>query len=182
MRIRDLVIGPLLLLALAGCGAADGDDQVASAGGPASGTAAATDQGYERDAVLEYSACMRDNGVPDFPDPKLGDNGEAQLSVPDGMDPADIEAADRTCKHLMPNGGEPVPPDPEILAKTRAYAKCMRENGIPKFPDPNPDGGIQIEGGPGLDPMGEEFKAAEEKCRSELPDGGRGASSHQEER
>lgn len=180
MRIRDLVVGPLLLVALAGCGTAPDGDQVASAGGPASSTAPAPDQRGEHDAVLEYAACMRDNGVPDFPDPELGDNGEAQLGLPDGIDPAAVEAADRECKHLMPNGGEPKPLDPEVAAKVRAYAKCMRDNGIAKFPDPGPDGGIQIEGGPGLDPMSEEFKAAEEKCRTELPDGGRGASTHQE--
>ena len=50
------------------------------------------------------------------------------------------------------------------------------ENGVPKFPDPSPEGGIAIEGGPGLDPTSDEFKAAEKKCSQHLPDGGRGGS------
>lgn len=177
--MRILVLGAVLL-ALAGCGtAADDGDGVATAGGPGSSTAAAEERD-EKQAVLEYSDCMRDNGIPDFPDPKIGDNGEARLSLPEGLDKTTVDAADKKCKHLLPGGGRPTPPDPEMVAKTREYAKCMRENGFPKFPDPGPDGGIAIEGGPGLDPASPEFQAAEEKCRTHLPDGGKGASTHQE--
>jgi hypothetical protein len=178
MRVRNLVLGPLLL-ALAGCGASADGDGVATAGGPASSTAT-SGENSERESVLAYSECMRDNGIPDFPDPEFGDDGEARLSAPEGMDRATVEAADKKCKRLLPNGGQPVPPDPEMIAKTRAYAKCMRDNGLPSFPDPGADGGIQIEGGPGLDPASQEFKAAEEKCRVHLPDGGKGGSTNQE--
>jgi hypothetical protein len=49
----------------------------------------------------------------------------------------------------------------------------MRENGVPNFPDPNPDGGIAIKGdelgtGPG-DPT---FDKAQEICSKNMPDGG----------
>jgi hypothetical protein len=52
-----------------------------------------------------------------------------------------------------------------------AYARCMREHGISDFPDPEPGGGIAIEGEPGgdLDPDSPRFQAADEACRSLLP-------------
>lgn len=52
-----------------------------------------------------------------------------------------------------------------------AYAKCMREHGISDFPDPEPGGGIAIEGEPGgdLDPESPQFQAAHDACKSLLP-------------
>jgi hypothetical protein len=178
MRVRILVLGGLLL-ALAGCGTPTGDDQVSSAGGGSS-SAAPTEERSEQEAVLDYAKCMRENGVPNFPDPELGDNGEARLNLPEGVDRAAADAANDKCKQHLPNGGEPEPMDPENIAKQRAYSKCMRENGVPKFPDPRPDGGIAIEGGPGLDPHSPEFTAADEKCKQHLPGGGRGGSFDEE--
>jgi len=47
----------------------------------------------------------------------------------------------------------------------------MRAHGITAFPDPNPQGGIALGGGPGtgLDPRSPQFKAANRACRSLLP-------------
>jgi hypothetical protein len=44
------------------------------------------------------------------------------------------------------------------------FAQCMRENGVEKFPDPDPNGGTRIAVGPGsgIDP--DEFEAASKKC------------------
>jgi hypothetical protein len=52
-----------------------------------------------------------------------------------------------------------------------AYAQCMRDHGISDFPDPQPDGGIAIQAGPGsdLDPDNPQFKAADDACQSLLP-------------
>ncbi|OLF17838.1 hypothetical protein BU204_09565 [Actinophytocola xanthii] len=162
----------LLLLVLAGCGSGIDGDQ--GAPGPSS-------EPNEQEAALEYSRCMRENGVPDFPDPEPGENGEARLSTPEGADKEAMDAANAECKRLLPNGGEPREMDPEDIVKQRAFARCMRENGLPDFPDPKPDGGIAVEGGPNLDPLSEEFKAAEQKCAKHLPDGGRGATTDHED-
>jgi hypothetical protein len=52
------------------------------------------------------------------------------------------------------------------------YSQCMRSHGVPKFPDPNPQGGIAIDKGKlGVDPRGTVFKAAEEACKSVRPQG-----------
>jgi hypothetical protein len=57
-------------------------------------------------------------------------------------------------------------------ASPAAYSACMRRNGVPKFPDPDANGGISIIGGPGLDPNSPQFKAAERACEKLLPRGG----------
>jgi hypothetical protein len=65
-------------------------------------------------------------------------------------------------------------------AKLEAYSVCMRSHGVPSFPDPasGPNGGFgfQIKGGPGtgLDPNSPTFQAADNKCKSLLPNGGVG--------
>jgi hypothetical protein len=52
-----------------------------------------------------------------------------------------------------------------------AYAKCMRDHGISDYPDPGASGGIPIRVEPGsdMDPDNPQFKAAEQACKSLLP-------------
>jgi hypothetical protein len=173
MRIRTaLVLGLLLALSAAGCGGdGDGDGQVATAGGktPEASASAEPAAADERDAVFAYAKCMRENGIPNFPDPEVGDNGEFRLQLPgDGLDKAKIDAAQEKCKKLLPNGGEPQKMDPARLEELRKYSQCMRENGVPKFPDPT-DQGLQINGNE-VDADSPTFKAAEEKCKNLMPD------------
>jgi hypothetical protein len=52
------------------------------------------------------------------------------------------------------------------------YSQCMRSHGVPKFPDPNADGGLGIDAAKlGMDPAGPVFKAAEAACKSLMPQG-----------
>jgi hypothetical protein len=64
---------------------------------------------------------------------------------------------------------EPVSDDERRLK----FAECMRENGV-DVPDPEPggDGGMRVLLGEGVDPQ--KARAAMEKCRSHLPNGGEG--------
>ena len=131
-----------------------GDD--AGSGTPNSSTTAPL---TEEESLLKYAQCMRDHGIP-MEDPKPG--GGISLNVPQGMDPSEVDAASQDCKKWMPGGGEQKPIDPEALEKTREYAKCMRENGLPDFPDPDANGGIALDGiGPG-DP---DFDNAQTACQ-----------------
>jgi len=54
------------------------------------------------------------------------------------------------------------------------FAQCMRANGV-DMPDPEPGGGIKMtqKGGPGHEGEQKKFQAAQEKCRSLMPNGGR---------
>ena len=53
------------------------------------------------------------------------------------------------------------------------FAQCMRANGV-DVPDPEAGGGIKMtaKGGPGQDGDLKKFQAAQEKCRSLMPNGG----------
>jgi hypothetical protein len=52
-----------------------------------------------------------------------------------------------------------------------AYSRCMRSHGVPDFPDPNSNGEIQLEAGPGSDllPDSARFKSAQQACKSLTP-------------
>jgi hypothetical protein len=57
-----------------------------------------------------------------------------------------------------------------VEQKTLAFAKCMRSNGVPNFPDPNAGGGFHIRAG--TNPSSPAFKAAQAKCQKVMPGGG----------
>jgi hypothetical protein len=182
MRIRRvLAIALLVTLAATGCGKAKDDgNRVATLGKGASpgGSSAPAGRGNEQEQLLKYAKCMRENGVPNFPDPKPAENGESTLDLPESVDPAAVDAAQKQCKQLLPNGGEPVKVDPETLEKMTKYAECMRANGVPKFPDPGPNG-FQINGNElGMGPNDPTFDAADSKCKQYMPAGPGGSTQN----
>ena len=170
-----LLLG-LLALSAAACSDDKGDGGVPSVDGTASETVAA-DDGEELDGfeeALAYSECMRDNGITDFPDPERNGENAVGLSLPEGTDPQDedFKAAEEACKDLTPGPAEGETIDPEIYAALLEYSECMRENGIDDFPDPEPGGGIMMNGDMGFDPQSEEFQAADEACADLRPERG----------
>ncbi len=67
--------------------------------------------------------------------------------------------------------GGSAPEGPASLQQAAvAYAKCMRSNGVPNFPDPNAGGGFLFHARAGIinSPL---FKAAQAKCHKLLPGG-----------
>lgn len=137
-----LIAVPMMLLAaaLSGCAAAD-EKQVASAGGnvkPSSNVSAAPDDAAQG---RKFAQCMRAAGI-DMPDP--GPDGMAAIpgqATSDESSAKKMDAAMEKCRELLPNGGEPPKASPEDLVKAREYAKCIRENGMPGFPDPDAETG-----------------------------------------
>ncbi len=171
--MRFIVTGVLLAVTLAGCAQPDAGDGVATAGGQGTQTAqtASASNSPDADGPFKYSKCMRENGVPDFPDPKTNGGGGFSLSLPEGTDRAKTEEAEKKCRQFMPNGGQPQKPSPEMVESARKMAQCMRDNGYPDFPDPDENGGIKIEGGQGLDPKDPKFQEAHKKCAQFRPGG-----------
>ncbi len=164
----------VLLLALAGCAAGDGEG-VATAGGAAPAATATTAPPAQEDG-LKFAQCMRENGLSWFEDPEPGAPG-VRIDIPQGADKAKVDAAMAACKRYLPNGGEPPKMDAQAMERARQVSKCMRENGVPDFPDPQPDGGLMIDSrklstGPG-DPA---FDAAEKVCALFRPDEPPGAA------
>jgi len=173
-------------IAVAGGGGSEspGVAHLGSSATTAANSAQSGSNGSEHEQALAYSKCMRSHGITDFPDPDehgglaLSANGPDSDLLPTNLQ---YQAADEACKHLLPNGGQPAPVDPELRAKTLAYSKCMRAHGIAGFPDPNGDGVLQIEGTPGSDlaPDNPQFHTADKACKHLLPGGGKGGSTTQ---
>jgi hypothetical protein len=169
---KGLVLGLLLALGAAGCGGADAGDGVATAGGGGDGTASASATPApmsDEERQVKFAQCMRDKGI-DMPDPEI-DSGRVRIQAPDSVDPAKMQAAMEKCKQYLPNGGQPKKADPATIEQMRKFAQCMRENGVPDFPDPGADGGIRIQVNPGskMNPNDPTFKAAQEACAQYRP-------------
>lgn len=136
-RVRLLAIVALVsLLAVAGCGASTHQPTGTKAQGasPTSPTAGGS-------GALAFARCMRANGVPDFPDPSPG--GGLLFKLPPGLNPAApaVRAAQAKCRKVLPNGGPPAPgaqthPSVQTVTKLLRIARCMRQHGVPQFPDP----------------------------------------------
>jgi hypothetical protein len=64
-----------------------------------------------------------------------------------------------------------------------AFARCMRANGVPNFPDPASGGGFSFQPPPGFDRAAPAVRAAQAKCQKfapQPPDAGRSSSSPQQ--
>jgi hypothetical protein len=172
-RLAFLIAGPLACgLLAAGCGSSgSGGPPVASLSSSPSGSATTSSGGSARASELAHSRCMRSHGVPNFPDPDAHGDLPAPPSDLD-LDSARFKAADAACKSLQP----PRQPPKDLRAHTLKYSRCMRAHGISDFPDPKPDGTLQIQASPGgdLDPNNPRYKAANDACKKYMQGGGQG--------
>jgi hypothetical protein len=94
--------------------------------------------------------CLRDHGIPNFPDPVFDSRGRVQIdnqllnSLPSSV----TQAAEHSCAaqidaalhsvQLAPEGRPPA--TPRELAQATRFAQCMRHHGWPNFPDPDAQG------------------------------------------
>ena len=143
--IRPAGLYAALLVALALLAAACGGSELPGAAGPRNSAPA---------SAVAFSACMRSQGVPEYPDPGSDGTlpkGNAQAF---GVTSARYQAAQRACRHLLPSSdatftaslnqclqtGE-CPPAVVQLALTEGlkFARCMRHDGVPNWPDPTVD-------------------------------------------
>jgi hypothetical protein len=88
--------------------------------------------GHER--AVKYSECMRANGVGDFPNPDPeGSFPYGGISVSKPVWGNAVAA----CKNLQPPGwstdGQRTPEQQDAALE---FARCVRDNGVPDFPDP----------------------------------------------
>jgi hypothetical protein len=194
--IRGLLLALFVVALVAACTATAAGPGVATLESQAPGAVASASPSLSpEDALLAYAECMREHGI-DMPDPTYeeGEDGSVSIGIGGGpgtgseIDKEEFVAAETACRHfmtgVMPAGrGEMSPEDEEKLL---AFARCMREHGI-DMPDPNANGGMIFEAGPGeggkagIDPTDPEFQAAQEACGDLLPGkiGGGGPSTNQ---
>jgi hypothetical protein len=173
----------VLVLGLSACGTSASGTGVATAPttttsaasaatGAADSSIAAKASTNAVDKGVAYAQCMRKHGV-DMPDPtkkglKLNPNGGGPVK----QDMRKVNAAMAACKSLLPAGADLAKPPAGAVAELRALAKCMRANGIPKFPDPGANGQLMIDKSTGIDPTSAAFKAAQAKCAKYAPKDG----------
>ena len=94
-----------------------------------------------QDAALAYAQCIRDNGYAEFPDPDP--EGGFKFRIEQGSAPR-FRAATDACRDLAPEGMRDDAVTPEQLDALIKLAQCVRENGVPEFPDPDSKGGFDL--------------------------------------
>ena len=90
--------------------------------------------------ALEFSECMRDNGVSEFPDP----DASGELTIDGVLNGSSLDSSTPTWKKAMGACRDLQPPgftgDEDVTAEEQErrleFARCMRDNGVPDFPDP----------------------------------------------
>jgi hypothetical protein len=144
------VLAGSVAVGLAGCGGSDSPGVATAATGGAKPTTSAS---VAANVVEEYVAgvrryvqCMRDAGI-SLPDPDAKGHIDYSTVNRDGnmkRDPKFLSASMK-CAGLHPevpaeleDKGPPL--TEEQIRYAREYAKCMRANGQPDFPDPGADG------------------------------------------
>ncbi|MGH2851912.1 MAG: hypothetical protein ACRDLP_15010 [Solirubrobacteraceae bacterium] len=176
-NVRTTTTGSTSTATTTPSGALGGNPGPSSSGGsPGSGAHSSfAIVGGSRQNALKFSACMRANGEPSFPDPNA--NGVIQGQNIDPGSPQ-FQAAQKKCRRYAPNGGKAPSPaqQQQLYAHALRFAQCMRAHGEPQFPDPPaPSGsggvGFSIHGKPGsaLDPRSPIFQHAQKACGSLLP-------------
>jgi hypothetical protein len=149
----------LAVVLLTGCiSSSDDDGGIPVADGSDEGAATSTATTPDTQAYVD---CMRDQEVAiSDPDPETG--------LPEFDDSVDtssaaVQAALDACQSLLPAGirGEAEEQD---LDTYLAFAECMRENGLPDFPDPQPGSEGGMFGGADIDRGDPTFQKAAEAC------------------
>ena len=178
--MRQMVILFVFALVLTACGASS-DGEVATLEDTESNaqqSSADQEDVDAEEALLAFAQCMRDNGVPDFPDPELDQNGNVRLFGGGGpgqlgADQGTLQAAFDECEYLV----EGLIQDAfrnfdqsELQDNFLEFAACMRDQGI-DMPDPDFSGGFGPGGGGGrglfgdIDPQDPAFQEAAEECQ-----------------
>lgn len=100
-------------------------------------------------AAVNFAACMRSNGVANFPDPSSPYAFKQSMAPgsPVTQSPA-FRSAAAACQHLLPGdggAGHGTAPSRAQMAAELAFARCVRSHGFPTFPDPSSSGELSHE-------------------------------------
>ena len=154
-----------------------------SSSSPSHASGQASGQASSSGGALAFSACMRSHGVPKFPDPTSGSNGNSvELQQGSGIDPnsQQYQSAMHACQSLLPagkaNGGSV---SPTVRTEYLRYAGCMRSHGVPNYPDPTFNGNSVNLGNLsalGIDTNSPQYQSASNACASLNPMNHHGSS------
>jgi hypothetical protein len=136
--VATLLLTALLSAAVSAC-------QSGTAHPSASSTPPAGSQQQISALAREYAQCVRDHGIANYPDPTISD-GNVSYGADDntkaavGAHPEAIAACKSIQDRLSRAGGKNWQPTAADLRKLASFAKCVREQGVPEWPDPDADG------------------------------------------
>jgi len=133
----------LIVLLATACSGSNSPGAASSGSSSPSGSTSAS--------AVAYSACMRYQGIPNFPDPGSSGSIPKETAQQLGVSNSRFQSAERACQSLYPTSslehcsetGVCSPADrQELLNRMREFAECVRSHGVPDFPDPGtgPDG------------------------------------------
>ena len=167
MRITRVWTAPALLTCgavlaasavLAGCG---------SGGGPA-GTRTTQGGGAPDTSISSLIACYRAHGDPSFPDPVYDPNdGRWHFAISPNSAPASTRQA---CQRLTRNMTASRPVPQAQFQQLVRLAGCIRQHGVPNWPDPDPDGAFGLP--PSLQKKTPAYARAAQACQRYMPSGG----------
>jgi hypothetical protein len=145
----------------------------------AGATRASAATGSTSSKLLAFSRCVRRHGVPNFPDPQAGATNTKFPSAQQlGVSESVLTAAEQKCAHLLPPGSDDQFPAAEVqvlLTGMLRFSKCMRQHGVPNWPDPstNSDGQpffqLSASGISRQEAHSQRITNAERKCQKLLP-------------
>jgi hypothetical protein len=169
----QLAVGGLALsvLMLAACSSGTGAPPVAQLAASSGTTTSPTD------ALHLAGECMRQHGLPNFPDPVVATDGPAAgqgilaksalKSYPDAVAQQAISACSAALdKANIATGPNSTNISQQELQARLALARCIRAHGVPNFPDPNPTTG-DVTAPPGLNKNSPSILAAIQACPSQ---------------
>lgn len=144
-----VVAGLALAVMAAGCGGTS--PSTGSSTGAAGGHSGPTKQ--DAQAAFQFSACMRNHGLTNFPDPVVKTSASQSsviIHLPGGIAGTPVfKSAQAACQHILPKPGSSQNESPaQRHARTQAalaFARCMRAHGFPTFPDPSATGDLSLQ-------------------------------------
>jgi len=128
-----LVMAVIVAVIAAGCGGTPSSNGARTATAAHVSTTNRTRSLTAREKAVKFSECLRAHGVSDFPDPNAsGEFPSYGVSVTAAVWTKAVAA----CKSLQPPGSLSAHLTQTQFAAALEFAQCVREHGVPDFPDP----------------------------------------------
>lgn len=137
LAVGGVAVSVLLAgLLVAGCGSGEDQPQVAAIGAGRSSGKPDEDRGRQaeryRDCLLQHRVTLLDHPT-----------AEGMPQIDKVRTPVEVASfAYERCRPLLPTAGEVVKVAPEEIEARRRLAACVREQGVPEYPDPDPVTGV----------------------------------------
>jgi hypothetical protein len=161
-RLLASLSGGVCAVAIAGCGCA----LVLAACGSSSTPHGAASNAHA--VGVKFATCMRDHGVPNFPDPEADAGIQIPVSLAKNPAPA-FTSAIHACRYLIPASTQAPVVSASQKAAALKLAQCMRKHGVPNYPDPTYQDGHLVPpdiANPAVNQASPAFGAASKACQS----------------